>query len=52
MTFRSGRTRAAAPFQFSTETFLRAGDKTDAEIAAVEAELETLAVAEAMLQPA
>lgn len=30
---------------------LRAGNKTDSEIAAIEAELDALAVAEAMLQP-
>lgn len=41
---------SAIPIQY--RDILHAGDKTDAEIAAVEAELETLAVAKAMLQPA
>jgi hypothetical protein len=31
---------------------LRAGNKTESEIAAIEAELESLATTEAMLQPA
>jgi uncharacterized phage-associated protein len=41
---------SAIPIQYSD--ILRAGNKTETEIAAVEAELESLATAEAMLQPA
>ncbi len=41
---------SAIPIQY--RDILRAGSKTDSEIAAVEAELESLAAAEAMLQPA
>jgi uncharacterized phage-associated protein len=40
---------SAIPIQY--RDILRAGNKTEAEIAAVEAELESLAAAEAMLQP-
>ena len=40
---------SAIPIQY--RDILRAGNKTDSEIAAVEAELESLAAAEAMLQP-
>ena len=40
---------SAIPIQYSD--ILRAGNKTETEIAAVEAELESLATAEAMLQP-
>jgi uncharacterized phage-associated protein len=40
---------SAIPIEY--RDILRAGQKTDAEIAAVEAELESLAAAEAMLQP-
>ncbi len=40
---------SAIPIQY--RDILRAGKKTEAEIAAVEAELESLAAAEAMLQP-
>ncbi len=40
---------SAIPIQY--RDILRAGNKTDAEIAAVEAELESLAAVEAMLQP-
>jgi uncharacterized phage-associated protein len=41
---------SAIPIQY--RDILRAGNKTEIEIAAVEAELESLAAAEAMLQPA
>jgi uncharacterized phage-associated protein len=41
---------SAIPIQY--RDILRAGNKTDSEIAAVEAELESLAATEAMLQPA
>jgi uncharacterized phage-associated protein len=41
---------SAIPIQYSD--ILRAGNKTETEIAAVEADLESLAAAEAMLQPA
>jgi uncharacterized phage-associated protein len=41
---------SAIPIQY--RDILRAGDKTESEIAAVEAELESLAAAEALLQPA
>ena len=41
---------SAIPIQY--RDILRAGNKTESEIAAVEAELESLATAEAMLQPA
>jgi uncharacterized phage-associated protein len=41
---------SAIPIQY--RDILRAGNKTESEIAAVEAELEALATAEAMLQPA
>jgi len=41
---------SAIPIQY--RDILRAGNKTESEIAAVEAELEALAAAEAMLQPA
>lgn len=41
---------SAIPIQY--RDILRAGSKTDSEIAAVEAELESLAATEAMLQPA
>lgn len=41
---------SAIPIQY--RDILRAGNKTESEIAAVEAELESLAAAEAMLQPA
>lgn len=41
---------SAIPIEY--RDILRAGNKTGSEIAAVEAELEALAVAEAMLQPA
>ena len=41
---------SAIPIQY--RDILRAGDKTESEIAAVEAELESLATAEALLQPA
>ena len=40
---------SAIPIQY--RDILRAGNKTESEIAAVEAELEALAAAEAMLQP-
>lgn len=40
---------SALPIQY--RDILRAGNKTESEIAAVESELEALAVAEAMLQP-
>jgi uncharacterized phage-associated protein len=40
---------SAIPIEY--RDILRAGDKTEAEIAAIEAELESLAAAEAMLQP-
>lgn len=40
---------SAIPIQY--RDILRAGNKTEAEIAAIEAELEAVAVAEAMLQP-
>jgi hypothetical protein len=38
--------------QIEYRDILRAGNKTETEIAAVEAELESLAATEAMLQPA
>lgn len=41
---------SAIPIEY--RDILRAGNKTESEIAAVESELETLAAAEAMLQPA
>jgi uncharacterized phage-associated protein len=41
---------SAIPIQY--RDILRAGNKTESEIAAVEAELESLAAAEALLQPA
>ncbi len=41
---------SAVPIQY--RDILRAGNKTESEIAAVEAELESLATTEAMLQPA
>ena len=41
---------SAIPIQY--RDILRAGNKTESEIAAVEAELESLAATEAMLQPA
>jgi uncharacterized phage-associated protein len=41
---------SAIPIQY--RDILRAGNKTESEIAAVEAELESLATTEAMLQPA
>jgi hypothetical protein len=41
---------SAIPIQYSD--ILRAGNKTETEVAAVEAELESLAATEAMLQPA
>ena len=41
---------SAIPIQY--REILRAGNKTESEIATVEAELESLAAAEAMLQPA
>ncbi|MDZ4799709.1 MAG: Panacea domain-containing protein [Bryobacteraceae bacterium] len=41
---------SAIPIQYID--ILRAGSKTESEIAAVEAELESLAITEAMLQPA
>jgi uncharacterized phage-associated protein len=41
---------SAIPIDY--KDILRAGDKTEAEVAAVEAELESLAISEAMLQPA
>lgn len=43
-------TGSAIPIEY--RDILRAGNKTEGEIAAVEAELESLATAEAMLQPA
>ena len=46
----AGPQRSAIPIQY--RDILRAGNKTDSEIAAVEAELESLAATEAMLQPA
>jgi hypothetical protein len=41
---------SAIPIEY--RDILRAGNKTQSEIAAIEAELEALAAAEAMLQPA
>ena len=41
---------SAIPIEY--RDILRAGNKTESEIAAVEAELESLAITEAMLQPA
>lgn len=41
---------SAIPIQY--RDILRAGNRTEAEVAAVEAELESLAAAEALLQPA
>ncbi len=41
---------SAIPIEY--RDVLRAGNKTQSEIAAIEAELEALAAAEAMLQPA
>jgi len=40
----------AIPIEY--RDILRAGGKTEAEVAAIEGELESLATAEAMLQPA